>query len=143
MTVNEYTYWIDKIMGFQTVDAARTTSLPLCDEGPVLAAWEEALSRAPKRTNRRNITDAFDEAAAKDAEHGASVALAPQTRIRVFWTGLRKWYTATVTSSRQSQDENGAKYRITRVLYDAADGWSTKRELAYSHCLEDEDWALE
>jgi len=69
--------------------------------------------------------------------------LAPKTRIRVYWTELRKWYNATVTSTRNARDENNNPYKLTRVLYDAADGWCTKEELTYTHCLEDIDWALQ
>ena len=56
---------------------------------------------------------------------------------------MRKWYNATVTSTRNARDENGDAYKLTRVLYDAADGWCTKQELTYTHCLEDIDWALQ
>ena len=48
MSVEEYTQWVDKIMSFNTVDAARTTSLPLSDEGPVLASWDDILNKPIK-----------------------------------------------------------------------------------------------
>ena len=53
MNVLEYTHWIDKIMSFKTVDASRTTSLPVCDEGPIQLAVNQVpshtLSFAPWR----------------------------------------------------------------------------------------------
>ena len=139
MSVVEYTTWIDKIMQFKTVDASRTTSLPVCDAGPVLGAWNNWLDKPVPKT-KRGQHDAFDEAAQHHQDD--STVLAPKTRLRVFWTGLQKWYHATVISSRSASDENGATYRATKVLYDAADGWCTKHELTYTHCLEDIDWAL-
>jgi hypothetical protein len=142
MSVQEYVGWIDKIMNFRTVDATRTTSLPLCDVEPVLAAWDDMLNSTPRRTKARSKGghDAFDVAASQHTE--APTVLAKGTRIRVYWTGLQKWYHATVQSTKTAKDENNEKYRVTRVLYDAADGWNTTADLTYTHCLEDIDWTL-
>ena len=95
--------------------------------------------RRNKKATNKEGHDAFDAEA--NAHHDPPVVLAKGDKIRVYWTDLHKWYVATVQSSKTARDENNATYRLTKVLYDAADGWSTTAELTYSHCLEDIDWA--
>ena len=53
MSVVEYTHWIDKMMGFTTVDATRTTNLPMCDEGPALGAMQDLLERHGQNKRKR------------------------------------------------------------------------------------------
>ena len=94
-----------------------------------------------KAKPRGNVPDAFD-AEMEDAAPEPALALANGTKVRVYWTDLRKWYTATVVSSKAAKDERGQPYRLTKLKYDAADGWTTDKELTYSHCLDDETWSL-
>ena len=142
MSVEEYTQWVDKIMSFNTVDAARTTSLPLSDEGPVLASWDDILNKPIKGRHKstKSKGDLFDEMA--EACQEDAVELPKGAKVRVYWTELKRWYKATVTSSKMVADENGQRYRATHVTYDAADGWRKKADLSYTHCLEDIDWAM-
>ena len=94
-----------------------------------------------KPANKRAATqeDQFDQEAQQQADE--YVTLETGTKVRVYWTGLRKWYTAKVTSSRMVTHD-GETYRATRVVYDASDGWTRKDELTYVHCLEDVTWSL-
>jgi len=62
-------------MGFKTVDAARTTNLPVCDEGPMLGQMEALLAPAQAKAKPRSGTaDAFD-ATAEQTPPEAAVAL--------------------------------------------------------------------
>ena len=141
MSVVEYTHWIDKMMGFTTVDATRTTNLPMCDEGPALGAMQDLLERRRPRQTQTRGRDAFDDEIENENVDPQHAVLRAGTRIRVYWTGLRKWYNATVTQCKRVRDVDGG-YMTTGVTYDAADGWATAAELKYVHCLDDETWAM-
>ena len=90
-------------MGFTTVDATRTTNLPMCDEGPALGAMQDLLERRRPKQARARGRDAFDDEIENEPADPQHAALANGTRIRVYWTGLRKWYNATVTQGSCSE----------------------------------------
>ena len=97
--------------------------------------------RRPPAKNNRGV-DAFDAEIENEKENERHPLLRKGTRIRVYWTGLNKWYEATVTQCKRVTGEDGGAYMATSVTYDAADGWATPAELKYVHCLDDEAWAM-
>jgi hypothetical protein len=141
LTTEEYGRWMNKIMTIKHIDAARTTSLPPMELAEMMGAWQEFLGdKEPHR--EREGADTFDAEAARQAQHVAP-ALTRGTRVSVYWTEMEEWYAATVTSTRKVTGDDGRAQRDTHVMYDAVGPWRTKQQLAYWHCLDDEQWRLE
>ena len=133
----EYALWIDKLMAVKRIDTARTTSLPVMDAADAIAAWGDQL-----KIGGTDLLEKWDDQGPKTTP-GPSL-LKPGDRISVYWTDLRQWFDGTYTSSRVESADDGGTQRASRVVYDAVGLWANcnSKELAYYHCLDDEQWQL-
>eukprot|EP00966_Prymnesium_polylepis_P067943 1579304-Prymnesium_polylepis.1 len=78
--VDEYCHWMDEIMKVQSIDAARTTSLPCTDAADALAGWHDVLNdKEPPSDSWQSQPDTLSD-----------TALAKGTRIAVYWTGMEE-----------------------------------------------------
>lgn len=139
LTAGEYAKWVDKIMSYDHVDATRTTNLPVMDAADVMQAWP-ALLKEPATQGKRKRTerDAFDEDVA-ERHDDVLPPLDKGTRVDIFWTEERQWYTATVTSWCWEDGDDGHKQRATRMVYDAVAGYHAE---PHWHCLDDVTWRV-
>ena len=68
--------------------------------------------------------------------------LRPSDRVSVYRTELKQWFDGTFTSSRLEPADDGGTQRASRIAYDAVGLWANcnDKQLAYYHCLDDEQW---
>ena len=138
--VQEYGYWVDKLMTVRHIDATRTTNLPAMEQADVLRPWWEHLGGAEEQRCGRYPTNDIFDAAAASAAASASPSLTRGQRISVFWTEMDAWYDGTVASSRVERADDSSLQRATHINYDPVESWRTARQLSYWHCLDDENW---
>ena len=126
-------------MSYDHVDATRTTNLPVMDAADVMQAWP-ALLKEPAAQGKRKRTerDAFVDDVA-ERHDDILPPLDKGTRVDVFWTEERQWYTATVTSWCWEDGDDGHRQRATRMVYDAVEGWHAE---PHWHCLDDVTWRI-
>ena len=139
--VQEYGYWVDKLMTVRHIDATRTTNLPAMEQADVLRPWWEHLGGAEEqRGGRYPASDAFDAAAANAAASPSPRSAKDSASASSAWTEMDAWYDGTVASSRLERADDGSSQRATHINYDPVGAWRTAKQLSYWHCLDDESW---
>ena len=129
MSTDDYTMWLRKAANLD-FDALRTANLPQLDNAEALAELANPAPAAAPAQPQRAVA----------AVHGAARAIpaplvAAGDRLEVLHG--ETWYAATFTSSRAGAGYDGQPTRIYRVVYDAADQWSSR---AQWHDLAAEQW---
>jgi hypothetical protein len=122
--------WCDRASA-ASFDAVRATSIPALDNSADYAAL---VSPAPSQRARAH---AVVDAARPSPRVPPPPPLRLADRLEVFWTGHDAYYAGTFTSSRVTTTETGARVRLSRVLYDAVQGWPSQ---PLWHDLSSETW---
>ena len=135
MTNTEYAAWVDRLMGVKRIDTARTTNLPVMDTADALASWGDELWKPGK-----GAMDTWAEPSAPTPP--AAAPLKAGERVTVFWSDMNEWFSGTYKCSRVEPADGGGHQRASCIVYDAAGLWagSTKTQLTFWHCLDDEHW---